>query len=331
MIIFLYGPDTYRSRKKLDELKEKFLREVDPTGAGLALLDGETATMEKINEAIAPSSLFVRKRMAIIENLFANKGQNIFLELAEYLKKHAKKDNDNIIIFLDPVSSGDDLNKAKSELFKLLKSEKFAMPEFKELSNTDATQWAKAEVEKRGGKISREAASALTAVLGSDLWRLGNEIEKLVNYKAGLKLDGAEEDFTIEIKDVDKFVRGAFDENIFALTDAISAKNKALALKLLEEQIEAGLTDFHLLNMITRQFKILIQIRQALDDGHSSNKMIKLLGVHPFIVQKGIGQARNFSMDILKAIFNKLVAVDYGMKTGQVDIKNELSLLISKL
>jgi len=57
MIIFLYGEDTFLSRRKLNELKEKFLREVDPSGNGLVVLDGEKAAMEEINESISASSL----------------------------------------------------------------------------------------------------------------------------------------------------------------------------------------------------------------------------------------------------------------------------------
>jgi len=39
----------------------------------------------------------------------------------------------------------------------------------------------------------------------------------------------------IDVSDVEELVKGKFDEDIFALTDAISARNKALAIKLLEE------------------------------------------------------------------------------------------------
>ncbi len=62
MIIFLYGEDTFRSRRKLNELKEKFLREVDPSGNSLTILDGEKTELEKINEAISPSSLLSKKK-----------------------------------------------------------------------------------------------------------------------------------------------------------------------------------------------------------------------------------------------------------------------------
>lgn len=335
MIIFLYGEDTFRSRQKLKEMKEKFLREVDPSGNSLVVVDGETANMEKINEAVAPSSLFARKRMIIIENLFANKGQTIFDQALLYFKEKTDKKevaDDNIIVFWDPIAGGEKLTKTKGDLFKLLKKQKFAA-EFKLLSNTEVIVWAKKEIEKRGVKVSREAVTTMASLLGSDLWLINSEIEKLINYKSSQKfeLGGDGEGVVIENNDVLHQVRGQFDENIFALTDAISAKNKALAMKLFEEQLEAGLTDAYLLNMITRQFKVLLQIRQALDSGLTQRKIINLLKLHPFVVQKGINQSRNFSLDPLKNIFKRLIEIDYLMKTGQGDAKTLLSLLIAKI
>src|SRR3989339_652782 len=72
MLIFLYGEDSFRSRNKLNELKEKFLREIDPQGNSLSTIDGSMANFSQINESISPSSLFASKRMVVIENIFAN-------------------------------------------------------------------------------------------------------------------------------------------------------------------------------------------------------------------------------------------------------------------
>jgi len=87
MIIFLYGADTFRSRKKLNELKDKFIREVNPDGSGIVLVDGEKATLEKINEAVAPASLFSRRRFIIVEDVFKKKSDRIWDKLGENLGK----------------------------------------------------------------------------------------------------------------------------------------------------------------------------------------------------------------------------------------------------
>ena len=346
MIIFLYGEDTFRSRKKLKELKEKFLREVDSGGSSLATVDGETATMAKINEVVSVPSLFSRKRLIIIEKALSNKSKVVQDQIHEYFKIAENKKNkkipaagkakeqagqdekeDNIIIFWDELGSE---NLGANKLYKFLKKQKFAQ-EFKPLSNTEATNWVKNEVKARQAKISGQAALSLTSLFGNNLWQLSNELNKLINYKRGEKekLINKDSGGEIGLSDIEKLSRGKADENIFALTDAISNKNKARALELLEKEIEAGITETYLMHMIIRQFRILLQIRQGLEEGLSSRKMINQLKLHPFVVQKSITQARNFSLDILKKKFNSLVNIDRQVKTGQTDMKTAVSLLIA--
>lgn len=338
MILFLYGQDSFRSRRKLNEVKEKFLREVDPSGNSLNMVDGETATIGKINESAGAGTLFARKRMVVIENLFSNKSQNIFEAVYEYFKN--KKSDDNIVIFWDNLvklkkgkvkeeaikldSSGREkkLSGGALKLFNFLAKQKFAQ-QFSSLSNTEASLWIKKEVEARDGKISSQAAQLLSAFAGGDLWQADNEIGKLLNYiKTGE---------IIEPADIELLAKGKFDENIFALTDAISNKNAAAAVKLLEEQKEAGLADSYLLAMIIRQIKILLQIRQALDSGDSPRKIMSALKLHPFVAQKGMGQARRFTLPALKNILNELVKIDFNMKSGRADAKTGLSLMIARM
>lgn len=357
MIIFLFGEDTFRSRQKLKDLKDKFIREVDPSGASLTILNGESITMEKISESIGPGTLLAKKRMIIIEDLFINKEKTIFNKINDYLED--KKSQDNIIVFWDSriktkkvknkeaVMKIDNAGREKAltgtqlQLFKFLVKpsqitkagmQKYTQ-QFNLLSNTEVTGWAKKEIERQGGKITYQAAQLLTSLVGSDLWQTSNEISKLLSYKYGQKpkITKGGEAVTIEKEDVEMLVRGNFDENIFSLTDAISNKNKAQATKLLEEQIEAGLTDSYLMNMIVRQFKILLQIRQGLDSGMSSRKMINSLKLHPFIVQKGINQVRRFNLQTLKNILHELIKIDFKMKTSQADAKTMLNILIASI
>ncbi|MDD5291207.1 MAG: DNA polymerase III subunit delta [Patescibacteria group bacterium] len=353
MIIFIYGEDSFRGRKKLKELKDKFIREIDPGESSLTVVDGKTARAKEIIDAFGARSLLAKKRMAIVENIFLNKGGSVPEEIFNYLKKlHPGKD-DNIIIFWDPAiktknfgakknallidSSGKEnpLAKAFQPLFNLLVREPYAQ-EFKILSNSEMAAWVKKEVEARGGLITDRAAQTLISLVGNDLWQIDNEINKLLSYKSGaeakLIADGGEEKReTISEQAIRELVKGGFDENIFALTDALSNRNRKMANQFLNEQYEAGLSDGYLLNMITRQFRILLQVRQALDSRFSSRKIITALKLHPFVAQKSINQVRNFNLTNLKNALNRLVEIDYLVKTGQGEAETLLNLFIQKI
>ena len=349
MIIFLYGEDTFRSRQKLNEFKNKFIREIDSSGNSIDIINGTKATIDEIGRVAGPGTLLAKKRMIIVEDLFSNKTPAIFQQVHSYLKSKKSVKDDNIIIFWDSkvktkkfknkatARLSDNLGrervltKAQAELFNFLLKHKYYQ-QFNFLNNTELISWIKKEVNNRDGKINNQAAQILASLIGNDLWQVNNEINKLLNYKLALqpKLTKAGT-VAVEVEDVNNLVKGNLDENIFALTDAIGNKNKALAIKLLEEQITIGLTDGYLLNMIVRQFRILLQIRQALDSGLTSRKIINLLKLHPFVVQKGISQANQFSLTVLKNILNQLTGIDYSMKTGKIDILTMIDLLIARI
>lgn len=344
MIIFLYGQDSFRGRLKLNELKDKYRREVDKLGSGLAAVDGAKATLAEIASAAGPSSLLSKKRLIVIENIFLNKDQEIFVKLAEYFK--SRKRNDNIIIFWQaglkvkkikntvlPVLANPDgqakpLNKKLTALFKFLAAQKYAYS-FNSLNNSQAASWVKKETARRGGKINTRAAELLVGLVGADGWQMDNELAKLLSYKTASQLTASGPE--IEIEDVKNLVRGNFSENIFALTDALSVKNKALAVRLLDEQIEAGLSDGYLLNMFVRQFRILLQIKQALLTGLSQRQIAGQLKLHPFVAQKGVEQARHFTLPILKNILSRLIKIDYEVKSGQSDYLTGLNMLLAGL
>ena len=343
MIIFLYGEDSYRSRQKLNELKEKFRREIDPGGSSILTIHGESSTLEKINELISSSSLFAKKRMIVIERLFAQKSKTILDRVYEYFvsigvfagkgKKAAEgkmeSKDENVVIFWEDIGTP---GKIGARLWQALSREKYAQ-NFKTLSNTEVLNWIKEEVIKRGGRIRQQAAVSLASLFNGNLWQLSNEIDKLINFRRGREsgmLDG-ESEVTIEATDVDELVKGQLDANIFALTDAIGAKNKAQAARLFEQELESGTTESLLINMIMRQFRILLQVRQCLDKGESSRKIASQLKLHPFIVQKSLGQVRNFTLPALKSIFSQLIRIDKEIKSGRTESKTALSMLLAKI
>jgi len=322
MIIFLHGADSFRSHRMLQEMKKKFIKDIDNDSNSLNVLDGQTTTLKEISEKINTGSLFVKKRLVIIENIFKNKKTKIFSELVDYLKKFSAGE-DNIIIFIDEELGGK--NKAlkvdAKKLFTFLSKQKYVQ-EFPALTNLQLLNFIKKETASYEKEMSATAANLLINLSAGDLWTIASEIKKLAFYTS-LKI--------ITEHDVKELSVGTVNEDIFALTDALSAKNKNKALQLLEDQYAAGLSDEYLIAMLIRQFKILLQIRTAIDNNQSQSEMASQLKLHPFIIKKGLAQARNFSSDNLKNYLNELIRLDFSNKTGLSQIKTELMLLISSL
>ncbi len=322
MIILLHGADTFRSKRFLRDLKNKFTKDVDPTENSLDFIDGQNTTIREINEKINTGSLFVKKRLIVVENIFKNKKDQIFTELDDLLKKIPSGEN-NIIIFWDEeINSTDKSFKTKAKkLLAFLMQQPYSQ-EFKTLSDGQLLTFIKKEAAAYHKEIDATAALRLLNLTSSDPWIIASEIKKLA-FCGDHKI--------INLAAVNEMVTGSYDENIFGLTDALSAKNKKLALALLEEQYAAGLSDEYLITMLIRQFKILWQIRDALDKKINPALLASRLKLHPFVIKKGLLQAKNFDSPSLKKYLNNLIRLDFLNKNSQADIKTELNLLIANL
>ncbi|NQU77950.1 DNA polymerase III subunit delta [Candidatus Falkowbacteria bacterium] len=317
MIILLSGPDSYRISQKLNKYKQKFLRDVDSTGVNIETLDGKEVTIESFRKAVLSGGLFVKKRLIIIRELFSNcKDKSILDGVGEYVKKN--QDNPDIVLIFLQTETHKSQN---SKLFKDLSKQKFS-EKFTPLEGIKLTNWLKKEIETRNGKISSQALSYLSIHLGADLWQLSNEINKLVAYRDGQQ---------IETEDVKKFVKTKLDENIFNLTDALGRKDKAQALKLISDQINSGSAWPYLLTMLARQIKILLQIKSITNEGETPASRLQSLGLHPFVVQKSLPQANNFTLSELKKLHHLLVRIDLNLKTTSINPEVLFDLLVSKI
>ncbi|MEI7498715.1 MAG: DNA polymerase III subunit delta [Candidatus Falkowbacteria bacterium] len=333
MIILLFGKDTFRSRRKLSEFKQKYIREVDPSGDSLDRYDAKELTVEKFKQAMMSSSLFARKRMIIFERIVSAGELTMVTAIGEYLKEQADHQGDNIIIFWDEVFSGDKhLAKERTKLLDWLTKQQ-VVQEYKPYNNMEVATWIRQDIERRGGTITHEAVNRLVSLIGSDLWQLDQELNKLWHHQAGqqLALGDGNEGVKIGIEQIKELVTGSFSEQIFQLTDAISNRQRGLAMQLLQDQLDGGMSEEYMLFMIERQFKILVQVRQALDNGWNVKKIASQLKLHPFVAQKSATQVHRFQLDGLKKILNRLVEVDFQSKTGQGKPKLALTRLIAGL
>ncbi|MBD3359742.1 MAG: DNA polymerase III subunit delta [Candidatus Buchananbacteria bacterium] len=323
MIIFLYGEDTYRSSQKLEKIKNKFQKEVDSSGMNLTVLDGAGLKFEEFNQQVKASPFLARKRMVIIKNLISdNKSKNIQKEIVELLNHESKQpDQNNIIIFWEATNHSK--SRTKNALWDRLIKEKFA-EEFKPLSTGQLNAWIDKEIKKRQAQIEKTAITKLAAMVGNDLWQLTSEIEKLVNYCQTKQITPTE---------IEKLVKAKYDDDIFKLIDSLGNKNKKQALKLISDQINSGANEIYLLSMLIRQFKILLLIKDLQNNNQSLTKdqIAKELKIHPFVAQKALSQAQNFTLNQLKNIYQLLLNIDLQIKTSSTKPKLLFDLFIAQI
>lgn len=308
MIFFLYGPDTYRASQKLREIINQY-KKIHKSGLNLRYIDCAKKSFNDFNDEIKQVSMFKEKKMLILTNSFSNP------KFKEDFLKNGKSffGSENIIVFYEEGEVS-----RKNSLFNFLKKQAKTQ-EFKFLRDAELRQWVKKETKKREVKIQGEAIEELVFFVGNNLWQMMNEIKKLTSFKAGEE---------IKVKDVQLLVRPKIELNIFKTIDAIAARDKKKALKLLNDHLEKGDSPFYLFSMINFQFRNLLLVKDIIDKNLSP---FSLTGLHPFVVRKTRLLARRFSLLELKKIYQKIFEVDLAVKTGKIGAETALELLISEI
>ena len=311
MLIFLYGPDTYRSRQKLNEIIENY-KKAHKKGLNLKYFEEKDLDFGEIQNEIQQTSIIAGNKMLILEDTFSN------VDFKEKFLKNSKNfisSKDLILFYEEREISG------TNSLLKLLKkSGKFQ--EFKLLEGQNLKNWIKKEFNSCGAKTESLVIEKLINFLGNDSWQLSNEIKKLATYKKNK---------IIQTRDVELLVKPKIDVDIFKTIDAIAEKNKKQALSLLHKHLEKGDSPLYLLSMINFQFRNLIQIKSLVEKNCTYQNIQKSTKLHPYVVKKSLWQARSFSFPELKKIYQKIFKADINIKTGRIDPETALDLLITEI
>ncbi|MDA0264527.1 MAG: DNA polymerase III subunit delta [Chloroflexi bacterium] len=217
-----------------------------------------------------------------------------------------------VLVFTDGVI------KATNPMLRMLKplanDEDLPAPKGEELA-----RWVKSAAEERGAFISPAAIRSITDLVGSDLWTLTQELEKLSLYCAGRQ---------IEESDVNEMVSQVREASIFAAIDAMIDGRPGVALRLLHRLKEDGQDASQIIGMVERQLRLLALARDSIDRGLPQSEMRGRLGTtSDFVVRKTTEQARRHPMPDIITRYNRLLETDLAIKRGKLAPDLALELL----
>ena len=152
---------------------------------------------------------------------------------------------------------------------------------------------------------------------------MSNEIEKLSVYAGGRR---------IEEDDVKALVSSAREANVFAMVDAIIELKAGTAQKFLQQLLRQGATPAQLLVMISRQVRIIFQIKELRSLKKTRTEIQKKLGLtSDFVLRKAWEQSDKYSSVRLREVYHRLLETDLSIKTGKYDGDLALDILIADL
>ncbi len=183
-------------------------------------------------------------------------------------------------------------------------------------------RWIEAEAKKQAGKIDPDAAARLAEMVGQDTRIAAQELTKLLTY--------VNFERPIRLMDVEKVSIVSAQGSVFELVDALGLKDGKKAQHILHQLLEDE-EAFELWGMVIRQFRLLLQAREMLDEHATIFDVQNALGLRDFVAQKVCNQARHFSLPVLESIYHQLLVVDEGAKTSQMPLDLSLDTFIVEL
>src|SRR5579863_6176625 len=272
----------------------------------------ETELAEILDRARTPS-LMAPFQVFFIRNVKAlygrGKNEEKFEALADYL---ANPNPDALLIFIaDHISIPADVRRMdlqdrdRFERIRDTLGDHCGIIELARVEESDAVRWAVETAGHEGVKIDNDAARELVDALGGDMMMVASELEKLVLYAGERK--------RIALGDVETMVLAAKQRSLYELTDAISSKDQARALSILDSILssgdgeEAAIGHIYMLAKTFRQMLVILE-RNVRDQRMLWAALWQGFRVPPFAADDIIKQARRYKSrrDLTRAI--RLVA-----------------------
>ena len=329
MLYILSGPDDFSLGQSLEDIKHK-IGDQTMLAANTTTLDGHQITVNELRTVCESVPFLVEKRLVIIKGLLerfeprsrssrqkkVNKVTNQpdgYQSLGNYISQTP----DSTVLVLTEGGI-----KSNNPLFRML-ARKAVVMSFPLLRDTKLRHWLQQRVAEEGGNISPQAVELLINLVGSNLWIMASEIDKLLLYALGRR---------IEEEDVQTVVGYAQQVNVFTMVDAIIGFKARLAEELLQQLLQGGAVPPYLLVMLSRQIRMIVRAKELKKQGITETETQNKLGLtSEFAVRKTLQQANRYSLPRLKQVYQQLLETDLSIKTGKYDGELALNILIAEL
>lgn len=174
-----------------------------------------------------------------------------------------------------------------------------------------------------GYEITKEAFQLLLQLTNEQFSALMNELDKLMIYAAASR--------KITKEAVASLVPRSLEHNIFALTELVLQGEKAQALRLYADLLHEGEETLKILAVFLSQIRLYIQVKILQQSGLQQGPAAQMLKTHPYRVKLAWREVRRYPLNELFTIYDRLVELEYQIKTGRVEKELAFQLLILKI
>lgn len=317
-IYLFYGEEGYLKKQYRDKLKAALSSGEGGLMGGMSggndmnftAFEGKDTNPKEVIDLAETLPFFAERRVILIEN--SGFFKNVCDELADYLVQIPPTTH---FIFVE-----EEVDK-RSRMYKAVKKEG-KIVEFTTQTEELLTRWILTRLKKEGKNITGSVMQLFLSKTGTDMGNIDRELEKLLCYT----LDKS----VIEAEDVEAVTTEQTTNKIFDMVNAIAEHNQRRALDLYYNLLTLKESPMRIMYLITRQFHILLNIRDMASKGLNQQTMAQKAGIPPFAVRRNITQAKGFTVEQLKEAIREGVELEEAVKTGRMNDQMAVELFIMR-
>lgn len=272
--------------------------------------EGKDINPKEVIDLAETLPFFADRRVILIEN--SGFFKNSCDDLADYLAETAPT---TYFLFVE-----EEVDK-RSKMYKAVKKDG-KIVEFATQSEELITRWILSRLKKEGKNITGSVMQLFLSKTGTDMGNIDRELEKLICYTLDKDV--------IEAEDVEAIATEQTTNKIFDMVNAIAEHNQRRALDLYYDLLTLKEPPMRIMYLITRQFNILLSVRDMARKGLDQQTMAQKAGIPPFAVKRNLTQAKGFTLEQLKDALREGVELEETVKTGRMNDQMAVELFIMK-
>lgn len=307
-VYLFYGEETYLKQQYKEKMKQAVLPEGDIMN--LNIYSGKGIDVSSVIAQAETMPFFASHRFIIIEESgFFKKASP---ELAEYIPTIPEE---TVLLFVEK-----EVDK-RGKLFKAVKATGRVV-EFGTQDEKTLARWILGLLKKENKQITGQALAIFMEKTGTNMERIRQELEKLICYC--MEREGITEE------DVQAVCIGQTENKIFDMINALAEKKQKTALNLYYDLLTLKEPPMRILYLITRQFNMLMQVKELQAHGYDSRAIGEKIKLAGFIMRNYVRQAGYFSLERLKEAVQDCVEMEEAVKTGRMNDVMSVELLLVK-
>jgi len=318
MIYFFHGTDNYLSLKEASRTVKR-LQATEPS-LTITRVDAEDYPIERVITAYRTSDMFNPRKILFLKRISNNSQvEDLVDDLTDYAESisSSPEQNDNDVIVIWEASK----IRINSKYYKFAKKYSIVY-ESPQLNKRTFLTWAKSAAEEYGLRPMGSTIQTLSHHSDYKTERFENELKKF-------KAAGIEQ---LTEETVQKLSTDSFENDIWNLLDNLNGPSgKKIALKTLQNLLSHNVDPYYIFAMVTRNLRILVQIKDLLDQNEERNAIASKLKLPIFTVPTLTNKASSLDKKLLCTLYEKCNNLDYEMKTGGINPELGLTMLISVL